>query len=250
MRYVALIPFAAVLGVCAGPAFATPTIDSIKVFAIGSAVGATGPDSVTVGGGSVWIEYGNGADSTGAGGSSTIVQYNARSGAVQHTYAMISDLVDGLKIDPSTGLVWALQNNDGNSTLTLINPITHAVSAPLSYESPSLTRGYDDVAFDGSKVFLSYTNPASPSDPVVQQLNQGHHPTGMLTTKNILVNGQTGTNSDTDSLKTTPNGDLVLTSAGRCRDPSSAGYCRPKGWVRLRRLYDLLRLHAGDLYGG
>jgi len=221
MRYVVLVPLAAALGVSAtGSAFATPTLDSIKIFASGSAVGGTQPDSVTVGSGSVWIEYGNGADSTGAGGSSTIVQYNDTTGVIQYKYA-ISGLVDGLKIDPTTGFVWALQNNDANSTLTLINPITHAVSAPLSYGPPyvyttpgPLARGYDDVAFDGNKVFLSYTNPVSPTDPVVQQLNQGHHPAGSLTTTNILLNEQTGTNSDTDSLKTTPNGDLVLTSEG------------------------------------
>ena len=221
MKCFALFPFAVALSVSAtGLAHATPTVDSVSIFASGSAVGGTQPDSVTAGNGSVWIEYGNGADSTGAGGSSTIVQYNAANGAIQHQY-MISGLVDGLKIDATTGLVWALQNNDANSTLTLINPVTHAVSAPLRYGPPyqyttpgPLARGYDDVAFDGSKVFLSYTNPTSPTDPVVQELTQGHHPTGLLTTTNILLNEQTGTNSDTDSLKTTPNGDLVLTSEG------------------------------------
>lgn len=204
----------------AAPVHAAPILDSLTVFASGTTVGATQPDSVTAGDGSVWIEYGNGADSTGAGGSSTIVQYNATNGAVQHQYT-ISGLVDGLKIDPTSGLVWALQNNDANSTLTIINPKTHAVSAPFLYAPPymyttpgPLARGYDDVAFDGSKVFLSYTNPASPTDPVVQELNQGHHPTGSLTTTNILPNEQTGTSSDTDSLKTTPNGSLVLTSEG------------------------------------
>ena len=85
-----------------------------------AAVGGTGPDSVTIGDGSVWIEYGNTADSTGAGGSSTIVQYST-SGAVQHNYT-ISGLVDGLKFNPVTGMVWALQNNDANATLSIINP--------------------------------------------------------------------------------------------------------------------------------
>ena len=221
MKYSALVPLTAALGISTTvPALAIPTLDSIKIFATGTAVGGTQPDSVTIGNGSVWIEYGNGADSTGAGGSSTIVQYNVATGAIQHQYT-ISGLVDGLKIDPTTGLVWALQNNDANSTLTLINPITHVVSAPLHYGPPymyttpgPLARGYDDVAFDGSKVFLSYTNPANPTDPVVQELNQGHHPAGLLTTTNILLNEQTDTNSDTDSLKTTPNGSLVLTSEG------------------------------------
>jgi hypothetical protein len=41
------------------------TIRSISTFATGQAVNATGPDSITVGGGSVWVSYTNGADSTG-----------------------------------------------------------------------------------------------------------------------------------------------------------------------------------------
>src|SRR5271170_2815722 len=109
---------------------ANPTATS-SVFATGgSGTGGTQPDSVTIGDGSAWIEYGNGADSTGASGSSTIVEYRLN-GAVQHTYT-IPGLVDGLKFNPATGIVWALQNNDSNATLSLINPTTHAVTSPLS----------------------------------------------------------------------------------------------------------------------
>ena len=48
------------------------TIRSISTFATGQAVNATGPDSITVGGGSIWVSYTNGADSTGLSGSSTV----------------------------------------------------------------------------------------------------------------------------------------------------------------------------------
>src|ERR1700744_5215503 len=88
---------------------ADPTAVS-SLFASGGAVGGTQPDSITVGGGSGWVEYGNGAEFTGASGSSTIAQYSLN-GAIQNTYT-ISGLVDGLKINPTTGIVWALQNND------------------------------------------------------------------------------------------------------------------------------------------
>ena len=170
--------------------------------------------------GSVWIEYGNGADSTGAGGSSTIVQYST-SGAVQHTYS-ISGLADGLKFNPTTGMVWALQNNDANATLSIINPTTQTVSGPLRYGPPyiyttpgPLARGYDDVAFLNGKVYLSYTNPVNPTDPVLQILNNGNTPTGTLTTTSILTAAQTGISvPEIDSLKSTPNGELVLTSEG------------------------------------
>jgi PEP-CTERM motif len=199
-------------------AVADPTVVK-SVFATGASVGGTQPDSITTGDGSVWVEYGNGADSTGASGSSTIEQYSV-SGALQHTYT-ISGLVDGLKVNPVTGMVWALQNNDGNSTLSLINPTTQTVSGPLSYASPPYVygptsgRGYDDVAFLNGNVYLSYSNPVNPTDPVLQKLNQGNNPSGTLTTTDILTAQQTGQlMPDIDSLKSTWNGDLVLTSEG------------------------------------
>jgi hypothetical protein len=199
------------------PAHAVPTA---QVFATGAAVGGTAPDSVSIGGGSVWVEYGNGANSTlppGSDGSSTIVQYGLN-GAILHTYS-IPGSVDGMKYDPTTGMVWALQNQDDNSTLSIINPTTHAVSAPLSYGSPYVYgggRGYDDVAFLNGKVYLSYNNPASAGDPVLQTLDQGNSPSGTLTTHTVLTAGQEGVpfppGPDTDSLKSTPSGQLVLTS--------------------------------------
>jgi hypothetical protein len=210
-----------------GPAaWAAPVITGVTVFANGGAVSGTQPDSITHAGGSVWVEYGNGVDSTGViPGDSTIVQYST-SGAIEHTY-QISGEVDGLKVNPVTGMVWALQNQDANSTISLINPTTGTVTGPFMYASPPYKygpnsgpnanngRGYDDVAFLGKQVFLSYTNPASPTDSVLQMLDQGDNPSGTLTTTSILIAEQTGIPSpDIDSLKTTPSGDLVLTSEG------------------------------------
>ena len=159
------------LVVTSAPALADPTVVSTSVFATGPAVGAgvSAPNSITDGAGWVWVEYGNNASSTGAGGSSTIVQYSM-SGAIKHVYKIAGE-VDGLKVDPATGMVFALQNQDGNSTLSLINPTTQVVSGPLKYAAPpyiygpNSARGYDDVAFLGGKVYLSYTNPVNPSDP-------------------------------------------------------------------------------------
>jgi hypothetical protein len=144
--------------------------------------------------------------------------------------------VDGLKFNPVTGELWALQNQDGNPTLTLIDPKTHAVSDPLSFANSSATRGYDDVVFEGNKVFLSYTNPANTGDPVLVQLMQGDHPAGLLTTKTVLAFGVKGIDTvtgqietvplnDPDSMKMAPNGDLLLTSGddGAIIDISKAG---------------------------
>lgn len=225
-----------------------PTIDSSSVFATG-AVGESKPDSVAIGDGALWTAYGNGADSAGGGGSSTVVKYGL-DGQVENTFT-IAGSVDGLKIDPNTGKVFALQNQDGNSTLSLIDPATGQVGAPLSYGVTSAMRGYDDVAFLNGSVYESYTNPSGNGDAVVRKLTNGDQPLGTLTTSDILVAGATGTNitdgttkqpiplQDPDSLKATPNGGLLLTSGSDnsfvlISDPGTAA--QSERFVRLTDL--------------
>src|ERR1700758_61262 len=116
-KCVKLIVLVAVFSITRLTASATPTY-TVQTFATGTSVGATQPDSVSYGDGSIWVAYTNGADSTGLSGSSTIVRYST-TGAVQTSWSIAGN-VDGLRVDPSTGLVWALQNNDGNSALTVI----------------------------------------------------------------------------------------------------------------------------------
>jgi predicted secreted protein len=211
----------------------SPQIGAIKTFQT-PFDGSSQPDSIATGDGFTFVEYGNGADSTGAGGTSTIVQYG-KDGKIETSYS-ITGSVDGLKFNPVTGELWALQNQDGNPTLTLIDPKTHTVSDPLSFANSSATRGYDDVVFKGDKVFLSYTNPVNPGDPVLVQLMQGDNPTGLLTTKTVLTFGATGLDTvtgqietvplnDPDAMKMAPNGDLILSSGddGTIIDIKNAG---------------------------
>jgi hypothetical protein len=205
---------------CSGSIVRAASVRSVTVFAEGAAVNASAPDSIAVTDDSIWVSYANGADSTGLSGSSTVVEYGF-SGRIRHTFS-IKGSVDGLKVDPSTGLVWAMQNQDGNSTLTLIDPDDGIVpGSPFPYAVKSSTRGYDDVVFRGNHRFLSYTNPTGPSDATVQLLVKGSNPLRVTT---ILTMGATGTNlatgqanqpttqNDPDSLKVTPFGDLLLSS--------------------------------------
>ena len=72
-------------------------------------------------------------------------------------------------------------------------------------------------------MFESETNPVNSGDPVVVQLVNGHAPFGKLELHSILRLGDTGTNlltgqtnqplpvTDPDSLKTLPDGSLILT---------------------------------------
>jgi len=192
---------------------------NVQTFATGTGLGATSPDSVLFGDGSIWISYQNGADSTGLFGSSTVVRYSL-SGAIQNTWSIPGN-VDGLRVDHS-GLVWALQNNDGNSTLTVINPTTNGTTLYTYGDTYTNVpnRGFDDAQFLKGNTFLSETNPASPNDAIVVRLTTGL--TSPLQIAGILNSRFTGTNlatgmvgsdtiTDSDSLIQTPKGDLALT---------------------------------------
>lgn len=199
--------------ICLGQPAAQAASFSTSTFATGTAVGATAPDSVTYGGGSVWVEYSNGAASNNYTGNSSIVQYST-SGVVQNTYTLGGN-VDGLKYNPNSGNVWALQNQDGNSQLSVINPDTKSISTynygPV-YGAVSGSRGFDDVAFIGNNAYLSVTNPAGTSDFVVVKLDSSTPATPVTFTTT-----QTGAGiltTDPDSLKSTPTGGLILTGEG------------------------------------
>jgi hypothetical protein len=196
-------------------ASAAATISKTTTFATGTAVKATNPDSITASRDAIWVAWTNTADSTGASGSSVVAQYDLTGNLLaQFT---ISGYVDGLKYDDERDLIWVLQNQDGNSNLTFIDHTGKTSS--MSFAVQSSARGYDDVVFYNGAIFMSYTNPVSASDPVIQYMT-GVSP---VTFSTILTSGATGTNlatgqtgpttdTDPDSLKLTPFGGLMLTS--------------------------------------
>jgi DNA-binding beta-propeller fold protein YncE len=182
------------------------TILSITPFVKNAPAGSNSADSITITpDGFVWVAYTNGADSTGASGSSTVVEYDSSGQPVTGQSYTIPGYVDGLKFNPNTGQIWALQNQDGNSTLTIINPATQSMSGPLSYGSgyvygSNSGRGFDDVVFDGNNVFLSETNASAVGDPIIVELvNSNGNGLGAgsqrtLVTKTVLTDpsGPTG----------------------------------------------------------
>ncbi len=194
------------------------------VFATGADVSASKPDSITVGGDHVFVEYGNGASSSkplGTGGASTLAEYDF-SGNLVNSFSALGS-VDGLRYNADTGLLWVLQNQDGNSRLQTIDP-TNGMTVKYIYASPSPTRGFDDVAFIGGKVYLSYTNPGTSTDagtPIIYQATLG---AGIVGLTSVLAFNATGTNTatgvtgqtivanDPDSLGLAPDGSLLLTS--------------------------------------
>jgi hypothetical protein len=147
-----------VAGVPASAQTATPPYQ-LSVFA-SAPNGLSAPDSIAVLRDHVFVGYGDGNAPDGSDGKSTqIVEYSMKGAVVEHIYT-VKGHNDGLKIDPSTHLLWALQNEDSNPNLVIINPRTQEQN--LYNFGPTLHGGgYDDLVFRDCKVFLSASNPAN-----------------------------------------------------------------------------------------
>jgi hypothetical protein len=234
-RLACLIPtFRAFVGAAVAALLALPAIPAeaqapkvvapyrLRVFAKGVVGHYTQPDSIAVSarGNAVFIGYGNGAANDGSDkGQSTIVEYTL-DGRIVRSFA-VKGHNDGLKIDPRTGLLWALQNEDGNPNLVIINPWNGAQSTH-AFGPTAHGGGYDDLVFVRDKVFISASAPASNPNTgpaIVSAEVEGGFvevnpvlpgnatafdiPTGKKLTLNL---------QDPDSLTLTPEGDLLLDS--------------------------------------
>jgi hypothetical protein len=205
----AFLPF----GVTAAKGFA------VKPF-ISSPVGSSQPDSLAVDGSNVFVGYQNGGAPDGSGGAtSTIVQYTS-SGAVVKSWT-VAGHNDGLKVDPSTHLVWSMQNEDANPNLVIIDP-TSGTQTPYTFAAAPLAGGgYDDITFVGGKVFFSASNPANNPNtkPAIVEATLSGTTVNVST---VLLGNAAATDSkhkqvtlnlqDPDSMTSDPAGDLVMTS--------------------------------------
>ena len=208
------LPTSAPAGLTVAPGY------TAKIFSAAPPTGASAPDSITVDGQNVYVGYGNGGDPAGLHGAmSTIVQYT-EDGKVVQTWTVVGHN-DGLKVDPNTHRVWALQNEDANPNLVIIDPKTGSMTTPYALP-PVNGGGYDDIVFLDGKVYLSASNPANyPNNApaIVQVRLKGStvKVTPVLfgdATATNTVTGQTVTLNlqDPDSMTANANGDLVMTS--------------------------------------
>ena len=178
------------------------------------------PDSIAVRGGHVFVGYGDGVAPDGSDGkSSTIVEY-APNGDMVWTYTVLGHN-DGLRLNPKTREIWAMQNEDKNPNLVIINPKNHHQKMYTFGPTPH-GGGYDDIAFRGDSVFLSASNPANNPNPfpaivraqivadmvlVTPVLSGTAAATDIPTDTPVSLNLQ-----DPDSMIFNPFGDLVLDS--------------------------------------
>src|SRR3981081_3986335 len=132
---------------------------TVSTFATGVAGVYFQPDSIAVVGGHIFIGYGNGVAKDGSDGkSSTIVEYKMN-GDVVTTFSVLGHN-DGLRVNPKTKQLWAMQNEDKNPNLVIIDPIAGTQTMYTFGPTPH-GGGYDDIAFRGNDVFFSASNPAN-----------------------------------------------------------------------------------------
>ncbi|MDQ6824058.1 MAG: hypothetical protein M3007_01180 [Candidatus Eremiobacteraeota bacterium] len=129
---------------------------AVNVFARGTS-SYFNPDAIAVDGHFVYVAYQNNTAKNGSDGrSSTVVQYR-RNGQVEHIYSIVGHC-DGMRLDPSSHLLWALVNNDGNPAMYTIDPQTRSIKKYVFSSAPH-GGGYDDVVFTNGQAFISASNP-------------------------------------------------------------------------------------------
>jgi hypothetical protein len=178
------------------------------------------PDSIAVLDGHVFVGYGDGVAPDGSDGkSSTIVEYK-QNGDIVWTYS-VKGHNDGLRVNPQTKLLWAMQNEDKNPNLIIIDPKTQTQTLYTFGPTPH-GGGYDDIAFRGNDVFLSASNPSNNPNlapAIVKAQLSGNTVvvtpvvSAAATATDIPTNTPVGLNlQDPDSMIFNPLGDLVLDS--------------------------------------
>lgn len=210
------------VGAASLAAAATPQAASsytLSVFAAAPS-GLSAPDSIAVLDDHVFVGYGDGHKPDGSDGLSTQVVEYTMDGSPVHTFT-VPGHSDGLKVDPYTHLLWALQNEDANANLVIIDPRRGSQREYVFGATPH-GGGYDDLVFRDCKTYLSASNPANNpnAEPAIVSVRIDEDmvsvapllmanaaaidlPTGQSVTLNL---------QDPDSMTLNPLGDIVLDS--------------------------------------
>jgi hypothetical protein len=187
--------------------------------------GATQPDDLAISadGKDLWIGYGNGVNTFGLGGPSNLVEYDINSATVLKNISIPGHL-DGLKINPTTGDVWATENEDGNPTLAIVDSKNGKFKI-FKFSPTLITGGMDDLVFSGpdsEDVFIVASSQADTTTPVIVQISDKPKKTNTKLTSalagspatvfNVVTNEVETTDQigDPDSMTLDPAGELVL----------------------------------------
>jgi hypothetical protein len=198
---------------------------SLSVFTAPPA-GSSAPDSLAVLDDHVWVGYANGGAPDGSGGAqSQIVEYSL-DGKVIRTFT-VAGHNDGLKVNPYTREIWAMQNEDANANLVTIDAATGRTTNYV-FGKTLHGGGYDDIIFKDGQAFLSASNPTLDANghntgpAIVRALLRSNGTVdvsaalpGMPEASNIPFGTVAQLNlTDPDSMTLTPSGDVLLDDQG------------------------------------
>ncbi len=213
--------FAALCCVCASAQVVASAPYTVSVFTTSIPGVDFAPDSIAVLGGHVFVGYGDGVAPDGSDGkSSTIVEYTSN-GDMVTTFTVLGHN-DGLRVNPNTQQLWAVQNEDAKPNLVIIDPVKGTQSAPYTFSATPHGGGYDDVCFRGTDAFFSASNPAN-NPNTAPAIVKGTISGNTVVVSPVLYANATAidipTNTpvtlnlqDPDSMHFNPLGDLVLDS--------------------------------------
>lgn len=213
----------AMAGMAAGSASAQTAVAPYQLTVFAAApTGLSAPDSVAILGDHVFVGYGDGHLPDGSDGlSSQIVEFKM-DGTPVYTYTVVGHN-DGLKVDPITHKLWALQNEDANANLVIIDTETHFTHF-YSFGPTLHGGGYDDLVFRGCKVYISASNPANNPNTgpgIVSARLEGN----LVAVESVLAGEASAIDiptdttiklnlQDPDSMTLDPQGNIVLDSQG------------------------------------
>ena len=195
----------------------------------GATTKANHPDSIVVAGGNVFIAFQNLAAKDGSDSkTSTIVEYTS-SGKQLRSWSTVGHN-DGMRMDPSTHMLWALSNEDAKPRLYTIDPTVSGASAVKQYTlpKPAAGGGYDDIQFVNGLSLIDASNPTLNkagvnTNPALYKAQLSGTtakltPVLMGNAKATTINAPPSTVSlnltDPDSMMIDPKGNLVLDSQG------------------------------------
>jgi hypothetical protein len=191
----------------------------------------TAPDSIAVDGQKVFIDYQNvtAKDCTDQNAnpapSSTVIEYDMNGQILGHW--SVPGHSDGMRVDPSTHLIWTTSCEDGNPKLATIDATSGTVT-PYTFAPTAHGGGFDDLYFLNGSAFIAASNPtldaggANPN-PAIDQVSLANGKVdltpvlkGNATAADLLNNNASAplTLTDPDSMSVDNKAQLVLVSQG------------------------------------
>jgi hypothetical protein len=194
---------------------------AVSVFAT-SPPNATQPDSIVSWGDNIIVGFQNHVAKDGSDGkSSTIVEFSA-GGEVQRSFS-VPGHNDGLRI-VGDGKLWALQNEDANPNLVVID-LESGEQTPYQFAPTPHGGGYDDIVVVRGEVYLTASNPNlnAPGVNVFPALARARLSNGNVLLEPVLNGNAAATDiasgatvslnlTDPDSMTKDLKGNIVFTS--------------------------------------